>query len=133
MKQGHQQQQQQQQQQLQISNLFSFQRYFHNLVLYFMFFGSGLVIGVSLSFYLAENPFNLQFKLFSTSQSTLPLPPPPPPSPSPPPPPPPVLCPAPAPVPGSYPPPIVFPPPQPPRLITLRFHDPKKFDAPDDR
>ncbi|XP_027123890.2 glycosyltransferase BC10 [Coffea arabica] len=128
MKQGHQQQQQQQQQQLQISNLFSFQRYLHNLVLYFMFFGTGLVIGVSLSFYLAENPFNLQFKLFSTSQSTLPLPPPPPPSPSPPPPPPPVLCPAPAPVPGSYPPPIVFPPPQPPRLITLKdFTTPKNL------
>ncbi|VFQ79283.1 unnamed protein product [Cuscuta campestris] len=42
-------------------------RHLHILILYFLFFGSGLVIGMSISFYLKDPPFNLQLKLFSAA------------------------------------------------------------------
>ncbi|KAG8387979.1 hypothetical protein BUALT_Bualt02G0077400 [Buddleja alternifolia] len=59
--------------------------YLHNLMIYFLFFGSGLVIGITLSFFLKDiNPPNLQLKQFSTTTTTTlsptssPPPPPPP-------------------------------------------------------
>ncbi|XP_047942682.1 uncharacterized protein LOC125189448 [Salvia hispanica] len=50
----------------------------HNMVLYFLFFGSGLVVGLTLTFYL---PPSLQFSQFSSTiqeTSSTPTPPPPP-------------------------------------------------------
>ncbi|PIN01913.1 hypothetical protein CDL12_25579 [Handroanthus impetiginosus] len=57
-----------------------------NLIVYFLFFGSGLVIGITLSFYLAEiqTAPSLQFKQFSSTSILPPAPPPPPPPPPPP-------------------------------------------------
>ncbi|XP_009763003.1 glycosyltransferase BC10-like [Nicotiana tabacum] len=46
------------------TKLFCSQRYLHNLVAYFILFGSGLIIGISLSFYLKDLPNTLQNKLF---------------------------------------------------------------------
>ncbi|KAK2987572.1 hypothetical protein RJ640_012342 [Escallonia rubra] len=62
------------------AKLFPFQMYFPILVNYFLIFGSGLVIGMTLSFYLKETPLN-----FRLQQIVLQAPPPPPQS-SPPPP-----------------------------------------------
>ncbi|CAH9142682.1 unnamed protein product [Cuscuta epithymum] len=47
------------------NKLMNSQRNIQNLILYFLFFVSGLVIGMSISFYLKAPPFNLQLKLFS--------------------------------------------------------------------
>lgn len=77
-----------QQHQLTTTKLFSIsQRYLHNLVSYIILFGSGLVIGISLFFYLQDLPNTLQNKLFFP-QIIQPNPPPPPSTPIPPPPPP---------------------------------------------
>ncbi|XP_011072929.1 uncharacterized protein LOC105158025 [Sesamum indicum] len=65
------------------------QSYLHNFIVYFLFFGSGLVIGITLSSYLKDAPQTMQLKQLSTSilMQAPPSPPPPPPSPPPPPPP----------------------------------------------
>ncbi|CAI9113538.1 OLC1v1014152C1 [Oldenlandia corymbosa var. corymbosa] len=77
--------------QLQLAKIFSFQRYFQSLVLYFLVFGSGLVIGITLSFYLTDTPLTFQSTIFPLFNNPPPQqPPPPPPSP---PPPEPVVCP----------------------------------------
>ncbi|CAK9171393.1 unnamed protein product [Ilex paraguariensis] len=70
----------QQQQQL-TSNPLSFQMYLHSLI-YCMLLVSGLVIGITLTFYMKEIPFNFQLKQFSmqpppTSQPPPSAPPPP--------------------------------------------------------
>ncbi|PIN05758.1 hypothetical protein CDL12_21701 [Handroanthus impetiginosus] len=69
--------------------LLNSQGYLHNFIIYFLFFGSGLVIGITLSSYLKDNPQTLQLKQFSTT--VLPEAPPQPYPPPPPPPPPPLL------------------------------------------
>ncbi|KAK3021004.1 hypothetical protein RJ639_046034 [Escallonia herrerae] len=66
------------------AKLFPFQMYFPILVNYFLIFGSGLVIGMTLSFYLKETPLN--FRLQQIILHAPPPPPPPPPQSSPPPP-----------------------------------------------
>ncbi|KAL1554803.1 glycosyltransferase BC10-like [Salvia divinorum] len=57
----------------------------HNMVIYFLFFGSGLVVGLTLTFYL---PPSLQFSQFSSAiqETSSPTSPPPPPLHHPPPP-----------------------------------------------
>lgn len=67
----------------------SFQSHLHNLILFFLFFGSGLISGLSLSFYLKDSiPLNFQLiKLFPAVHVAVQPPPPPPFSPPPPPPP----------------------------------------------
>ncbi|KAA8541257.1 hypothetical protein F0562_025136 [Nyssa sinensis] len=47
----------------------------HNLINYFLFFGSGLVIGITLSIYLKDFPFNFPFKQFSVQTPPPILPP----------------------------------------------------------
>ncbi|KAL8056733.1 hypothetical protein ABFS82_04G138000 [Erythranthe guttata] len=96
----HHQQEEHHQQLIQSAMLHTSQAYLQNLVVYFLFFGSGLVIGITLSFYLKDIPSNLQLKQFSSSTTSnilarphLVHPPPPPPPATiiqPPPPPPPV-------------------------------------------
>ncbi|KAI3473483.1 hypothetical protein Pfo_031380 [Paulownia fortunei] len=104
------QQQEEHQQLIQSAKLYSSQGYLQNLIVYFLFFGSGLVIGISLSFYLTDIPPSLQFKQFSST--ILPPPPPPPPpsapivQPPPPPPPAPIIQPLPPPMPLPLPPPV---------------------------
>lgn len=78
-----------QQQLIQYAKLHTSQGYLQNVVVYFLFFGSGLVVGLTLSFYLRDLPSSLHFKQFSsdsmaltTATATAP-----PPRPSPPPPP----------------------------------------------
>ncbi|KAK3037367.1 hypothetical protein RJ639_030465 [Escallonia herrerae] len=61
------------------AKLFPFQMYFPILVNYFLIFGSGLIIGMTLSFYLKETPLN-----FRLQQIVLQAPPPPQSSPPPP-------------------------------------------------
>ncbi|KAL3838990.1 hypothetical protein ACJIZ3_023581 [Penstemon smallii] len=96
------------------SKLLSSQGYLHNLVIYFLFFGLGLVIGITLSFHLQDRPSNLQLKEFSPNILP-PIPPPPPPQPSPPPPPPtPIL------IQPPPPPPLLLPPPTPIGRIGLK-------------
>lgn len=51
------------------AKLFNSQRYIHSLIVYFLFFGSGLVIGISLTFYLKDVPITLKKKLFSVQPS----------------------------------------------------------------
>lgn len=69
------------------TKLFSLsQTYLHNVVVYFIIFGSGLIIGISVSFFLEDIPNTIQNKLFFTLTQP---PPPPPPTPILPPPPPP--------------------------------------------
>lgn len=65
----------------------TFQGHLQNLILFFLFFGSGLISGLSLSFYLKDSiPLNFQLiKLFPVPVAVQP---PPPFSPPPPPPPP---------------------------------------------
>ncbi|KAL8474822.1 hypothetical protein ACS0TY_031304 [Phlomoides rotata] len=76
------QQQEEQQQFIQYAKHHISQRYLQNLIIYFLFFGSGLVIGLTLSFYLRiDVPQSLQIKQFSSSDddsanSTTNLPPP---------------------------------------------------------
>ncbi|XP_016479818.1 glycosyltransferase BC10-like [Nicotiana tabacum] len=53
------------------AKLFNSQRYIHSLIVYFLFFGSGLVIGISVSFYLKDVPITLKKKLFSFQPSPL--------------------------------------------------------------
>ncbi|XP_022856721.1 uncharacterized protein LOC111377825 [Olea europaea var. sylvestris] len=62
--------------------LINSQGYLHS-VIYFLIFGSGLVIGITLSFYLKDLPLNLPLKEFSNIESPPPSPPPPPPPPPP--------------------------------------------------
>lgn len=119
---------QNQQQELQLSRHISVQRYFHSLIIYFVFFGCGLVIGITLSFYLTAEttPPNLQLLLFSSINQQPPSPPSPPPpplSPSPPPPtcpPPPeaAICPPPPKCPEIDPTPTISPPP--PSMLSLK-------------
>lgn len=67
------------------AKLFNSQRYIHSLIVYFLFFGSGLVIGISLTFYLKDVPITLKKKLFTVQPSPpLIVPPKSHPSPSPP-------------------------------------------------
>ncbi|CAN4115459.1 unnamed protein product [Withania somnifera] len=58
-----------QQNQLISAKLFNSQRYIHSFIVYFLFFGSGLVIGISLSFYLKDVPITLKKKIFSVQPS----------------------------------------------------------------
>ncbi|KAF3438582.1 hypothetical protein FNV43_RR21345 [Rhamnella rubrinervis] len=51
------------------------------LIYHFLIFGSGLALGITLSLYLREFPFNFQLQTFSAFSSKLPLTPPPPPPP----------------------------------------------------
>ncbi|KAF3628954.1 putative GATA zinc finger domain-containing protein 13-like [Capsicum annuum] len=51
------------------AKLFNSQRYIHSFIVYFLFFGSGLVIGISLSFYLKDVPMTLKKKLFDVEPS----------------------------------------------------------------
>ncbi|PHT28159.1 hypothetical protein CQW23_32240 [Capsicum baccatum] len=51
------------------AKLFNSQRYIHSFIVYFLFFGSGLVIGISLSFYLKDVPMTLKKKLFYVEPS----------------------------------------------------------------
>lgn len=51
------------------AKLFNSQRYIHSLIVYFLFFGSGLVIGISLTFYLKDVPITLKKKLFTIQPS----------------------------------------------------------------
>ncbi|PSS08385.1 Transcription factor like [Actinidia chinensis var. chinensis] len=44
---------------------FNFQTYLHSLIIYFLFFSSGLVIGISTSFYIKDFSINLLRKQFS--------------------------------------------------------------------
>ncbi|KAH7851668.1 hypothetical protein Vadar_015121 [Vaccinium darrowii] len=70
-------------------NPFNSQMYLHRLIIYFLFFSSGLVIGISVSFYIKNLPPIYFFrKQFSIIQSPLSPPPPPPPPQNLPPPPP---------------------------------------------
>lgn len=69
------QQQEEQQQFIQYAKHHISQRYLQNLIIYFLFFGSGLVIGLTLSFYLrVDIPQSLQFKQFSSSSPSQPSP-----------------------------------------------------------
>lgn len=60
-------QEEQQQQLIPLNKHHSSQSFLQNLVVYFLFFGSGLVIGISLSFYLKDLPSNFQLKQYSTT------------------------------------------------------------------
>ncbi|KAH6804995.1 hypothetical protein C2S51_029826 [Perilla frutescens var. frutescens] len=78
-----QQQAEEQQQLIQYTKLHPSHSYLQNIVVYFLFFGSGLVIGLTLSFYVRDLPRSLQLRQFSTAEmlTTPPspsLPPPPP-------------------------------------------------------
>ncbi|KAL0462367.1 UNVERIFIED_CONTAM: hypothetical protein Slati_0124300 [Sesamum latifolium] len=79
------------------------QPHLQTLIIYFLFFGSGLMIGITLSFYLTDTPPALQFKQFVSA--ILPPPPPPPVVVEPPPPPTPIEQPPPPPSPFLAPPP----------------------------
>lgn len=77
------------QQLIQYAKLHTSQGYLHNVVVYLLFFGSGLVVGLTLSFYLRDLPPSLQFMQFSSDSMALTTaamaPQVPPPAPSPPP------------------------------------------------
>ncbi|GFP94654.1 hypothetical protein PHJA_001609800 [Phtheirospermum japonicum] len=57
-----------------VSKLQLSQSYLQNLVIYFLFFGSGLVIGITLSSYLKDNSQSLQFRQFSSINIPPPIP-----------------------------------------------------------
>ncbi|CAK9133452.1 unnamed protein product [Ilex paraguariensis] len=69
--------QQQHHQPISTAKPFNFQIYLHKLIIYFLFLGSGLTIGITLSFYLKDLPFGFQFNQFSLQSSPTSLPPPP--------------------------------------------------------
>ena len=73
-------QQQQQRQLTSAAKPFASQMYLHSFIIYFVFFGSGLVIGISFSSYLEDFHFILPFKQLSIQTPPPPphLPPPPP-------------------------------------------------------
>ncbi|KAM7479686.1 hypothetical protein LguiA_027899 [Lonicera macranthoides] len=50
--------------------LLRFQMYLNTLVIYFFIFGSGLVIGITLSFLFKISPFDFQLKQYTGLQST---------------------------------------------------------------
>ena len=62
-------QQQQQASPTSIQKLFNAQMHLHNLVSYFLIFCSGLALGLTLSFYLKDFPFNLQLNQFLSPTS----------------------------------------------------------------
>lgn len=66
------QQQDEHQQLIQFAKLHTSQSYLQNLIIYFLFFGSGLVIGLTLSFYIRDIPPSLQLKQFSSTIITPP-------------------------------------------------------------
>ncbi|POO01879.1 Glycosyl transferase [Trema orientale] len=71
------------------SKLLTLQMHVHRLISHFLIFGSGLALGVTLSFYILDFPFSLHYQYFRPNITTPPLsnpllslfpPPPPPPS-----------------------------------------------------
>ncbi|KAK4426884.1 hypothetical protein Salat_1457200 [Sesamum alatum] len=118
-------QQEEQQQFFQSARFYTSQSHLQTLIIYFLFFGSGLMIGITLSFYLTDTPPGLQLKQFIST--VLPPPPPhldpPPPLPpipvqQPPPPPPTPVLPPPPPPPAP-----VLPPPPSPTASTTLMHE----------
>ena len=53
--------------------LLTLQMHIQRLISHFLLFGSGLALGITLSFYLQDFPFNLQYQLLSPNITTPPL------------------------------------------------------------